>query len=169
MKSDLWWHWSIRYNFLVADYQYSPPTLSYQSFDTWSAHLAAGLLHYSTSHASTVLLMATALLYNTDWCLSTRFVCCSYFQWQIQMGFHGFYGTPLLKGCLRKYYAQTYYVHNAHTGSTHFSFTVAITHVCHLIPVSRIRCMHGLRARIMSEASKRIKAKVLFMHCFLCS
>ena len=26
-------------------------------------------------------------------------------QWQIQRGFHGFYGTPLLKGCLRKYYA----------------------------------------------------------------
>jgi len=29
-------------------------------------HLATGLLHYSTSHASTVLLMATMLLYNTN-------------------------------------------------------------------------------------------------------
>ena len=29
-------------------------------------------------------------------------------QWRIQRGFNGFYGTPLLKGCLRKYYAQTY-------------------------------------------------------------
>ena len=75
----------------------------------------------------------------------------------------------LLKGCLQKYYAQTYYVYYAHTGATHFSFTVAITHVCHLIPVSRIRCAHGLRAGIMSEASKQNKANVLFMHCFLCS
>jgi len=32
----------------------------------WSVYLAAGLLHYSTSHASTMLLMATALFYNTN-------------------------------------------------------------------------------------------------------
>ena len=25
-------------------------------------------------------------------------------QWWIQRGFHGFHGTPLLKGCVRKYY-----------------------------------------------------------------
>ena len=43
-------------------------------------------------------------------------------QWQIQWGFHGFCGTPLLKGCLRKYYVQTYYVHYTHTEAMHFSF-----------------------------------------------
>ena len=37
-------------------------TLSYRL----SVHLAARLLHYSTFHASTALLMATALLYNTN-------------------------------------------------------------------------------------------------------
>ena len=64
-------------------------------------------------------------------------------------GFHGFHGTPLLKGCLRKYYAQTYYVHYSHTGATHFRFTVAITHVCQLnFLVSRIRRVHALDARI---------------------
>ena len=39
---------------------------------TLRVNLAAGLLHYSTSHASTALLMATELLYNTNntnWCL----------------------------------------------------------------------------------------------------
>ena len=36
---------------------------------------------------------------------------------------------------LRKYYAQTYYVHYAHTRVTHLSFTVAITHaVTQLLP-----------------------------------
>ena len=50
-------------------------------------------------------------------------------QWWIQRRFHG---TPLLKSCLRKYYAQTYYVHDVHTGAMHFSFTLAITHVCQL-------------------------------------
>ena len=41
----------------------------------------------------------------------------------------------LLKGCLRKYqYAQTYYIHYAHTRA---SFTVAITHD---LPVSIISC-----------------------------
>ena len=53
-------------------------------------------------------------------------------QWRLQREFHGFHGTPLLKGCLQKYYAQTYYLHDAHTGATHFSFTVAIIHVCQL-------------------------------------
>ena len=75
-----------------------------------------------------------------------------------------------LKGCIQKYYAQTYYEHYAHTGATHFSFTVAITHVCQLIPVSRIPRAQSLRARIMSEASsERIKANLLFMYCSLCS
>jgi len=59
-------------------------------------------------------------------------------QWRIQRGFHGFHGTPLLKGCLRKYYVQTYY-------ATHFGFTVAITDVyVHSI----ISCIRNLtRAR----------------------
>ena len=43
---------------------------------TWvmikNVHLAAGLLHYSTSRASTALLMATAHLYNIDRRLSIR-------------------------------------------------------------------------------------------------
>ena len=29
---------------------------------------------------------------------------------------------PLLKGCLREYYAKTFYLHYAYTGATHFSF-----------------------------------------------
>ena len=37
-----------------------------------------------------------------------------------------------LKGCIWKYYAQTYQVHYTHTGATHLSFTVAIAHVCQL-------------------------------------
>ena len=37
--------------------------------------------------------------------------------------------NPLLKGCLRNYYAQTYYLHYTHSGATHFSFTVEITHI----------------------------------------
>ena len=81
--------------------------------------------------------------------------------------------NPSLKGSLRKY-AQTYYVHYAHTGATHFSFTVAITHDLHVsTPVSRIRRVHDLRARIyyqkhmatietMSEARERIEAKVFY-------
>ena len=53
-------------------------------------------------------------------------------QWRIKRGFNGFHGEPLLKGCLRKYYAQTYYVHYSHTRATHFSFTVPIMHMCQL-------------------------------------
>ena len=46
-------------------------TLSYRSISYLSLHLAAGLLHHSISHASTALLMATALFYNTN----TRLMC----------------------------------------------------------------------------------------------
>ena len=61
---------SISYNFVVADYRYSTATISYKSLTLqWSVHLATGLLHYSTSHSFTALLMATALLYNTNQCL----------------------------------------------------------------------------------------------------
>ena len=55
------------------------------------------------------------------------------YQWRIQTGFRGFHGTPVLKGCLGKYYAQTYYVHYAHTGATHFTSTVAIMYMCQLL------------------------------------
>ena len=100
-------------------------------------------------------------------------------QWRIQRGFNGFHGTALLKCCLRKYYAQTYYVHYTHTRAMHFSFTVAVTPLVST-HVSRIRRAHDLRARIncqkhmttietMSEARERTKAKVLFMHCSICS
>ena len=87
-------------------------------------------------------------------------------QWRI---FHGFHGTPLLKGCLlRKYYAQTFYVHYVHTGATHFSFNSS-NNARASTPVSRIRRAHGLRARVwyqkhvatietMSKVSERIKA-----------
>ena len=37
-------------------------------------------------------------------------------------GFNGFNGTPLLKGCLRKYYAQTYYNY-VHCMYPHWSYT----------------------------------------------
>ena len=39
-----------------------------------SEHLTTGLLHYSTSHASTALLMAMVLRYNINWCLSVVLV-----------------------------------------------------------------------------------------------
>ena len=71
-------------------------------------------------------------------------------QWRIQRGLHGFHGTPLLKGCLRKYYEQTYYVHYPHTVATHFivfSFN-SCNNVRVSTPVSRIRRAHGLRACI---------------------
>jgi len=55
------------YNFQVADYtNTAQPHWATGHLDTWSVHIAAGLLHYSTSHASTALLMATELLYNTN-------------------------------------------------------------------------------------------------------
>ena len=67
----------------------------------------------------------------------------------------GSYETPLFEGLHSKIlYAQTYSEHYAHTGATHVSFTVAITHVCQLIPVSRIPHAQNLRARIMSKASE---------------
>ena len=46
---------------------------------------STGLLHYSTFHASTALLLAMALLYNTDWCLSVAFVWCSYFLYNLDI------------------------------------------------------------------------------------
>ena len=45
----------------------------------WAAHFATGLMHYITSHASTALLKATALLYNTDQRLSIACVRGCYF------------------------------------------------------------------------------------------
>ena len=78
-------------------------------FDTWSVHLASGLLHYSTSHASTVLLMATELLYNTnntDWCLLIGFVCCSYFNLDIDAYRPGFAESY----CPHRHIISTYYI-----------------------------------------------------------
>ena len=97
-------------------------------------------------------------------------------------GFIGFHGTPLLKGCLRKYqYAQTYYIHYAHTRATHFSFTLAITHNLPVHVNSIISCIkNSMRAwptctYILSEAhgnhrdnersEERIKAKFFFYLC----
>ena len=95
-------------------------------------------------------------------------------------GFIGFHGTPLLKGCLRKYqYAQTYYIHYAHTRATHFSFTLAITHNLPVHVNSIISCIkNSMRAwptctYILSEAhgnhrdnersEEQIKAKFFFI------
>ena len=91
-------------------------------------------------------------------------------QWRIQRGFNGFHGTPLLKGCLRKYYAQTYYVHYTHTRATHFSFTVAITpHVS--THVSRIRRAHDLPEEHDNhrdnERSERANESKDFIHALL--
>ena len=102
---------------------------------------------------------------------SGSYICLGYAdagQWRIQWEFHGFHGTPLLKDCLRKYYAETYYVHHAHTEATHFSFNNS-NNARVSTPVSRIRRAHDLHAHIyyqshmatietMSEASERIKA-----------
>ena len=98
-------------------------------------------------------------------------------QWWIQSGFHEFHGTPLLKGCLQKYYVQTYYVHFAHTRASHFSFTVPITHVCQPNNFSRMTrarptCTyiyyqkHMATIETMSEAREWIKVKV-FIHALL--
>ena len=74
------------------------------------------------------------------------YFCVHNLQWRIQRGFHGFQGTPVLKSCLRKYYAQTFYLRYAYTGATHFSFNSS--NIARLsTPVSRIRRAHGLRAR----------------------
>ena len=58
--------------------------------------------------------------------------------------------NPSCEGLPWKYYAQMYYIHYPHTRATHFSFTVAITHVSQLnnFLVSRIWCAHDLRACI---------------------
>ena len=49
--------------------------------------------------------------------VDAQVVSCHHYlvQWWIQRGFHGFHGTPLLKGCLRNYYAQTCYLHYTYT------------------------------------------------------
>ena len=55
-------------------------------------------------------------------------------QWRIQSGFHGFHGTLLLKGSLRKYYAQTYTTYTTPTLELRTpASTVAITHMCQLL------------------------------------
>ena len=73
------------------------------------------------------------------------YFCVHNLQWQIQRGFHGFHGIPVFKGCLRKYYAQMFYLHYAYTGAMHFSFNSSNnTRVSS--PVSRIRRAHGLHA-----------------------
>jgi len=52
----------------------------------------------------------TALLSNEMFLNYNRLILeCELIQWRIQRGFHEFHGTPLLKGCLRKCYAQMYY------------------------------------------------------------
>ena len=58
------------------------PLLTWVMVDTSAA---TGLLHYSTLNASTALLMAAALLYNTDWCLSVAFVWFSYFLYNLDI------------------------------------------------------------------------------------
>ena len=90
-------------------------------------------------------------------------------QWRIQRGFHGSHGTPLLKGCLRKYYAQMFYLHYAHTGATNFSFSSSNNaHVS--TPVSRIRCAHGLYVHVYTTRKKqRVKqaSKLKLIHPLL--
>ena len=67
-------------------------------------------------------------------------------QWRIQRGFHGFHGTPLLKGCLRKYYAQrTTYTTLTSELRMHFNFNSS-NNARVSTPVSRIRRVHGPRA-----------------------
>ena len=68
------------------------------------------------------------------------YFCVHNLQWQIQRGFHGFHGTPVFKGCLRKYYAQMFYLHYAYTSFNSSNNTRVSS------PVSRIRRAHGLRA-----------------------
>ena len=98
------------------------------------------------------------------------YFCVHNLQWRIQRGFHGFHGTPVYKGCLRKCYAQTFYLHYAYTGATHFTvFRFNSSNNARVTHVSRIRRAHGLRARKYyqkhveiiektSEESERIKA-----------
>ena len=49
--------------------------------------------------------------------------------------------SPLLKGWLRKYYVQTYYVHYAHTGATQFIILIIFYNkMYNLIPWALLSC-----------------------------
>ena len=53
------------------------------------------------------------------------------------------------------------------TGAAHLSFTVAITHVYQ--EFDACEAYVHIYIETISEANERMKAKVLFMHCSLCS
>ena len=59
----------------------------------------------------------------------------------LRVGSMPFHETPVFKGCLRKYYVQTFYLHYAYTGATHFSFNSS-NNARVSTPVPRIRCAH---------------------------
>ena len=63
------------------------------------------------------------------------------------------HGTPLLKGYLRKYCVQMYYVHYAHTGATHFNFNSS-NNARVSTPVSRIWRVHTW-TYILPEAQRQ--------------
>ena len=52
--------------------------------------------------------------------------------------------NPSFEGLPSKILCANVYEHYTHTGATHFSFTVAIMHVCQLIPVSKIPHAHRM-------------------------
>ena len=72
-----------------------------------------GIRRSGKTQSFTFTFLSSLPCLHTVWCaISTPFQCF-YFQRE-------FHGTPFLKGCLRKYFAQTFYLHYAHTGATHF-------------------------------------------------
>ena len=74
--------------------------------------------------------------------------------------------TPLLKGCLQKYYAQTYRVHYTHTDATHFGFNSS-NNACVSTPVSRIQRTHSLRTHQRLVATIETMSKLRLIHALL--
>ena len=98
---------SISYNLLVADWRYSTAAMRLQVTLTlqWSAQLATGLLHYSTSRASTVLWWQwRTRAWEWGWCS-----CCLYCVSLLWAEWNGLPPTPdtLYLGC-------SYYLHISH-------------------------------------------------------
>ena len=140
--------------YFASDRKYNPPTervklrrTSYaRYFDTCSSGPNTTVSKFASDLAKYFICDGKSQFYG----LPYYFSWSTHLQRRIQRGFHGFHGTPLLKGCLRKYYAQTFYVHFAHTGAMHFSFNSS-NNARVSTPVSRIRRAHGLLARIYCQ------------------
>ena len=119
--SDVWSHW-----ILVLEQLWSWTLHSNHSYlriynNTSSQELDCEDREYKKPHASVADpgRGSGGCKYTPLWRLVMYF-CVHNLQWRIQRGFHGFHGTSVLKGCLRKYLAQTPTYTTLNTGATHF-------------------------------------------------